>query len=67
MEDLLDDFCTFFIAGSWRGLSDNVVDKLMFFLGYDTTANLLQFAIVLVHQHPEVLSRYVSCSLCELK
>lgn len=39
LEDLVDDFCSFYTAG------------------HDTTANLLLFAIIRVHQHPNILSR----------
>ena len=27
--------------------------------GQESTANLLSFAVILIHQHPEVLDRYM--------
>ena len=33
----------------------SVVFKML--LGYETTANLLQFTVILVHQHADVLMR----------
>ena len=32
--------------------------------GQETTANTLSFAIILIHQHPEVLDRCVCVCVC---
>ena len=57
MESLVDDFATFYIAGMLVtfgvvfGSCDHTTGK-------DTTGNTMSFALILVHQHPEVLDRY---------
>ncbi len=56
IEDLVDDFVTFYIAGV------TVDFKLINYiplcsLGQETTGNLLSITTVLIHQHPDVLCR----------
>ena len=47
MEELIDDFVTFYVAGQ------------------ETTGNLLAFSIVLLQQHPDVLHRWVTHTVCD--
>ena len=60
MEILVDDFVTFYVAGGYypclhvQASSDHVIQPS----GQETTSNALLFAIILIHQHPEVLDRY---------
>ena len=57
----MDDFVTFYIAGEVACVhtvhAHVCVCYLLCHAGQETTANTLSFAVVLVHQHPEVLER----------
>ena len=71
MESLMDDFVTFYVAG---GLVHTVgcetihvcVRHMIQRSGQETTASTMSFAVILIHQHPEVLHRYTCvCVQCK--
>ena len=61
IEDLVDDFATFYIAGELVIIID-AIDFKQFnnFLGQETTGNMLSFALAVLHLHPHLLDRYVA-------
>ncbi len=71
IEDLVDDFASFYIAGkhiaSLTRLSSSFtfvfyyhpiyVTSILSLLGQETTGNLLAFAVAQLHLHPDILAR----------
>ena len=55
----MDDFVTFYVAGNAAII---VRPHCKYVIippsGQDTTASTLSFAIILTHQHPQILDRY---------
>ncbi len=56
-EDLVDDFVTFYVAGMSINYFKFVLNWNDYILGQETTGNLLSFAMILIHQNPDVLCR----------
>lgn len=57
LESLVDDFVTFYVAGNAALI---VTHKYLILpSGQDTTANAMSIAIILTHQHPQILDRYI--------
>lgn len=59
LEDLVDDFATFFIAGIIRQTKLNLLNHDLMNAGQETTALLLSFSLIMILQHPEVKQRYL--------
>ena len=60
IEDLVDDFVIFYVAGDGKYYMAYCAHCIyIFFSGQETTAILLSTTMVLIHQHPDVLCRYI--------
>lgn len=63
LEDLVDDFVTFFVAGMYISkclYPEAAYSTVIVWLcnpGQETTSTLLTFTVILLHQNPEVLQR----------
>ena len=60
IETLVDDFVTFYVAGKQVMTLLTYIRHTIYYPGQETTANTLSFAVILVHQHPEVLERLLA-------
>ena len=58
IEDLVDDFVTFYIAGAITSILNLTLCHTVYCAGQETTSNLLSTTMVMIHQHPDVLCRY---------
>jgi len=59
IEVMVDDFASFYFAGKCHQLLNVHANfyEIIFFIGQETTANTITFALILLVQHPNIMER----------